>query len=133
MRRVRLKRVLLRTILLGSVLTVGGFALLRWRIQSSVDELCTIAQAVHPHPGDNVMALTEYVTSDSHTFSERNRAIWALGQLRDERALSTLQGPYTGSECDHATGLCQYELDKAIRLCKRQTPNLLWIRSHQVR
>jgi hypothetical protein len=45
---------------------------------------------------------------------ERGMAVWALGELRDRRALPVLKAHYTGGKCDHATDLCQYELGKAI-------------------
>lgn len=46
---------------------------------------------------------------------ERNRAVWALGQMEERRALPALKKHYTGEKCDHQAELCQYELDKAIR------------------
>ena len=60
---------------------------LRWKIQSALDQWCATAQAAHHHPGDAVAALLEYVESDLHTLRERNSAVWALGQVRDSRAL----------------------------------------------
>ena len=63
------------------------------------------------------MALIEYMNSESHPLKERNRAVWALGRLRDPRALPALEGVYTGDLCEHARFLCQYELEKAIKRC----------------
>ena len=102
--------------------------LLRWKIQSSLDQYCAIAQAVHPHPGDAVAALLDYVQSDSHTLRERNLAVWALGQARDSRALSIIERYFSGEKCDHDSNLCQSELNKAIMLCKSESPNLLRIK-----
>jgi hypothetical protein len=68
-------------------------------------------------PGDEVQALMAIVASDRHSLTERNHAVWALGQLRDARALPVLQKYYTGGPCDHARYLCQYELKKAIDGC----------------
>jgi len=49
---------------------------------------------------------------------KRNHAIWALGQLGDKRALPSLEKLYTGEPCDHSKYVCQYELKKAIKLCR---------------
>ncbi len=76
--------------------------------------------AMREFPGDRVEALVALVESD-RSFGERNRAVWALGQLRDRRALPVLKRYYTGAPCDHARYLCQYELKKAIRLLEHQT------------
>ena len=102
--------------------------LLRWKIQSSLDQYCAIAQAAHPHPGDAVAALLDYVQSDSHTLRERNLAVWALGQARDSRALPIIERYFSGEKCDHDSKLCQSELNKAIMLCKSESPNLLRIK-----
>jgi hypothetical protein len=109
------------------ILCIGGLAVLRWQIQSGLDRWCTVAQAAHPHPGDDVVSLLDYVQSDSHTFQDRNYAVWALGQARDSRALPVLEAHFTGEQCHHETNLCQHELEKAIKLCKVETPNLLCI------
>jgi hypothetical protein len=50
-------------------------------------------------------------------FRERNRAVWILGRLADERALPALEKNYTGAACDHEHSLCQSELRKAICRC----------------
>ena len=107
----------------------NGFLLcVRWRIQSSLNESCAAALQIYPDSGDAVAALMLIVQSDSHSFKERNRTVWALGQARDSRALPVLRRYYTGGECDHSRALCQRELDKAIKLCSGDTPNLLMIK-----
>jgi hypothetical protein len=84
--------------------------------------------AMREHPGDRVAALVSYVDSPSHALSQRNRAVWALGQLGDARAMAVLQKYFTGRRCEHARLLCQHELAKAIRLCRGGTnvPAVLW-------
>ena len=111
------------------VFCLCGFIGLRYLIQSSLDDLCATAQAAHPHSGNSVASLIDYVESESHTLSQRNSAVWALGQLRNPKALPALEKAYTGNPSDHKTALCQYELEKAIRLCKGETPNILCIRT----
>jgi len=70
---------------------------------------------------DEVKALIMFVDSDENSLSERNRAVWALGQIGDKRALEVLRKYYTGKPCEHEKYLCQYELKKAINLCEGGT------------
>jgi len=122
-----------KTLVIGAlVLLLGATCVLgycRWSIQSGLDTWCAIAQERHPHPGDDIAALLAYVQSDAHSLRDRNHGVWALGQARDSRALPVLKSYYTASECDHSRCLCQYELEKAIKLCQGQTPNPLHIRT----
>jgi hypothetical protein len=129
MNAVRLRRVVL--VGLAVLLACGACALgyCRWAIQAGLDRSCAMAQSAHPHPGDDVAAMLEYVQTDSHSLRDRNLVVWALGQARDSRALPVLESYYTGAKCDHARYLCQGELAKAIKLCRGQTPNLLFIKT----
>ncbi len=67
---------------------------------------------------DPVLALVAVVQDPTADLTARNKAVWALGQLGDARALSTLEPLVNQEECDHAQSLCQRELGKAIRLCR---------------
>ena len=117
---IKTKKVLKITVV-GFVLlgVFGAIALgvLVLDIRKSVLEKCAAAQKAHPHPGDDVAALIDYMNSQEHSFPERNSAIWVLGRLRSTGALPALQAVYTGGLCDHKSNLCQYELAKAIRRC----------------
>jgi PBS lyase HEAT-like repeat-containing protein len=86
--------------------------------------------AMRDFSGDRIVALVAYVDSASHTLAERNRAVWALGQLGDRRALPVLEKYVTGGKCRHDRELCQHELAKAVRLCRggRNLTALLWRR-----
>jgi len=64
--------------------------------------------------GDRVSGLIGLVDCGGCSLRDRDRAVWALGELRDERALPVLKTHYTGGKCDHTAALCQYELGKAI-------------------
>lgn len=103
-------------ILVVALLMAAGFAAVRWSIHSGVRE--ATEKAVLEYPGDGVLALAAVVDSESHARRDRNRAVWALGQLRDPRALPVLERHRTGGDCDHSRGLCQYELTKAIDLIR---------------
>ena len=86
-----------------------------------IDALKAAEEAQKEFSGDRVEALCALVVSETHSLEERNRAIWALGRIRDPRALPTLEGLYTGRECDHAHEVCQYELAKALANCRGET------------
>ena len=91
----------LRTVVttIGVVLFVGVAGALgycRWSIQTGLNDCCTLAQSEHPHLGDDVAAMMDYVQSESHSLRERNLVVWALGQARDSRALPILESYYTG-------------------------------------
>ncbi|MBZ5581994.1 MAG: hypothetical protein LAQ30_07270 [Acidobacteriia bacterium] len=64
--------------------------------------------------GDRITGLTRLVNCDGCDLHERDMAVWALGELRDRRALPVLDAHFTGATCDHNRYLCQYELRKAI-------------------
>ena len=78
--------------------------------------------------GDRVEALVQFVESEHHTLRERNRAVWALGRMRDRRGLPVLEKHYSGGDCDHARFLCQRELRKAIDLCNGTASGPAWLR-----
>ena len=67
-------------------------------------------------PGDRTEALMQVVDCATCRLEDRNHAVWALGQMVEERAISVLRRNYDGRPCQHATRLCQYELRKAIRM-----------------
>ncbi|MFA6602581.1 MAG: hypothetical protein WCT01_02135 [Candidatus Shapirobacteria bacterium] len=70
--------------------------------------------------GDCVVGLISKVEDSSLSFGERNRAIWALGQLADKRALPTLNKYFKGVPLRRELPereLSQYELEKAIKWC----------------
>ncbi|HSK09668.1 MAG TPA: hypothetical protein VK911_08830 [Vicinamibacterales bacterium] len=103
-------------LLAGAAALVVAFVGLSWWVQAGALERAALA--MREHPGDEVEALIAYVESDTHSLLERNRAVWALGQLRDRRALPVLEKHYTGEPCDHGRFLCQHELQKAIKLSR---------------
>jgi hypothetical protein len=81
--------------------------------------------------GDRIGALMALVESDQHGIRDRNRAIWALGQLGDPRALPVLEKHYTGGDTEEPGTLSQYEVKKAIALCNGATniSALVWRRA----
>ncbi len=115
----RVVKILVGVLVAGAVLGGAALGAIRWHIHQSVQECCGVAQQAHLHPGDDVAALDEFINDESHSLRDRNMAVWALGQMRDSQALSVLESVYTGDLCTHDKSLCQYELEKSIKLCGR--------------
>jgi len=112
-------RVISRAAVTALVLIAALLLGTTWLIESGVH--AASEAALLERPGDRVPALMEYVESPAHSLRERNRAVWALGQLGDARALPALEKHLTGRECEHGRTLCQHELRKALRLCRGAT------------
>jgi hypothetical protein len=75
--------------------------------------------AKREYGGDCVESLISQLEDESRGFRARNDAIWALGQLGDDRALPILQNYYTGKMPDKEPldeMISQYELGKAVNL-----------------
>ncbi|HEX6975279.1 MAG TPA: hypothetical protein VF147_12830 [Vicinamibacterales bacterium] len=102
-----------------AVIALLGVFVIGLMIGSGVRDASTAAVA--EFGGDRVQALIAVVDSPTHSLAQRNRAVWALGQLGDARALPALERHRTGAPCDHAHQICQYEIDKAIRACRGST------------
>jgi hypothetical protein len=105
------------------IVVAAGYLAVCWSIGAGVRAISD--QALRAHPGEQSAALAAFVESEHESFRDRNRAIWALGQLGDRGALPVLEKYYTGSppggKEDQSHELSQYELMKAIALCKGAT------------
>ena len=75
----------------------------------------TSRRAMEQFDGDRIDSLIALADCQECTLKDRNHAVWALGQLRDKRALPVLYKYRTGQPCDHLYQICQYEIGKAIR------------------
>jgi HEAT repeat protein len=114
MKTSTIRKVALWTVGLALCVAIAAFVFISTRIGADVRSASQLAMA--EYGGDRVEALMRYAEDSGHSLRERNRAIWALGQLGDRRALPVLRSHYSGGPCDHAAALCQRELDKAIEL-----------------
>jgi len=119
------KKVLVYGIVSCFILILIVFVMTCWSIRSSVKSIS--AEATQEHAGDRIEALMAYANSENHSLRERNRAVWALGQIGDERALPVLERFNTGQPCNHDTSLCQRELGKAVKLCKGGLNLTAWL------
>ena len=105
------RKVVWTTVALG---VVAGIALSGLVAYVARDVQAAGEEAQEEYGGDMVEALVAQLVSESEALKARNHAIWALGHLSDARALPQLESLFTGEECDHATQVCQYELEKAL-------------------
>jgi len=125
-----MKRILLiigislALLLLGSVLAVHTW------IGHVVKEKITIAQQQYPGTAED--ALLAFLLDENNSAEDRTHtAIWALGQIRSEKALPVLHEFYKndpkGKTCfgRHDSVLCQYEIHKAIVSIEKK-----WLFSH---
>jgi hypothetical protein len=109
-----------------------GILVLSLSIELNVKRCCEMA--IRAYPGDKANALMMFVRSDefgydAHRYRANNHAVWALGQLGDQRALPFLRNLLTGQPCDHETNLCQGEIREAIQKLERRgfnLPKFLW-------
>jgi len=100
----------------GAGILLLGYGVMCLAIGAGVDN--AMKKALEKFPGNGTEALITVARSADFPLKARNRAIWALGQLGDVRALAPLESLWTGKPCDHAVAVCQYELRKAIRQCR---------------
>lgn len=112
-------------LVLGLAALVAALAL-RASITGSLDEIVGLARGAAPGAADDVAAVMAWVADEARPVADRNRGVWALGQLRDARALPLLRG-LAVPECRHGEDICQHELRKAIDLCAGRGPDLLRI------
>ena len=114
-----MKKTIIYIFIIGIILVAGMFFVSSLLIGNSVKDTCQISQS--KYEGDCVGSLIVFVDDENNSFRERNRAIWALGQIGDERGLIVLEKNYTGVEKDREPldeDLSQYELEKAIKWIK---------------
>ena len=99
--------------------------LVRGKMQRDLWEITSLAGMAYQQSDEPIEALLVWVQSPYHPLEDRNRGVWALGQLRDPRALPVLREYFHGGQCDHEHELCQRELKKAIDLCQGKAPDLM--------
>lgn len=101
----------------------GIYTGLRIWIKSDVDQVCD--SAMNQYEGDKIEALISVLKSNTQSLMAKNDAIWALGHLKDKRALPVLKEIQTGTDCDHSRFVCQRELNKAIGYMEGRKINVM--------
>ena len=71
-------------------------------------------QAVMEYQEGKTESLLRMIFDESTSIEEKNTAIWALGTLKDEEALSGLQKLDSMMVENEVLGISEYELNKAI-------------------
>jgi hypothetical protein len=111
----------LRSALIGSCAAGAGLLFLAFGamcvvIGGVVDS--ALERAHENYSGDDTDALIAMMNAGDIPLKDRNRAVWALGQLGDRRAAAAIEKLLTGGPCDHTAAVCQRELKKALRQCR---------------
>ncbi|MDD4352213.1 MAG: hypothetical protein PHU71_04520 [Candidatus Gracilibacteria bacterium] len=123
-----LKSITIYSLTIGLIIFFLFFLITSTTIGSSVKTHCKSTEAKYGN--DCVTALMLQVQDEEASFSDRNHAIWALGQLGDERALDLLKNLYTGEIPPREKWegvLSQYELKKAIKLLDGGVNLAAWV------
>ena len=113
----KIKQVLVLGSVIGLSILVLFFVVTCTWIGYDVKNQCL--QAKKDYGNTCVESLTKLVQDQNRSFSSRNSAIWALGQIGDSAALPVLQNLYTGNIPNREPldgTISQYELQKAIKL-----------------
>lgn len=106
------RTVVLAGTIMGALLICFILVMRIWIGQGIKERISTAKQQ---YSGIAEEALISYLEDTTHSPRERTDvAVWTLGQIRSQKALPILKKLYTGQPCDHNTGLCQYEIHKAI-------------------
>lgn len=99
----------------GAVLALAALGLAAVQLLIRHEVGATGDRAMRQYPGDRIHALMQVVDCADCGLRSRNRAVWALGEMRDRVALPVLRRHHTREQCNHTLDLCQYELGKAIK------------------
>ena len=113
-------------IILGLLFTIFIIIILivTYYVESQVQETCQMAMLIYP--GDKIQALINVAKNQNACTKDRSRALWALGQLGDKKALPYLIENFSGIE---ETDICIYEAQFAIEKIQNESfnlPGFLW-------
>lgn len=116
-KKTTLRKIILSVILIGLAAFIILFAISLLMIYSDVESICEIAS--NKFESDNIEALISLIESDEFSYKQKNKAIWALGQIGDKRALPLLRKLDTDEiqkkPYDSNKNIVQYSVEKAIR------------------
>jgi len=117
-----MRRIILWIIVASLVIFIGSACYTFNVIYRQVYRITSAAKS--EFSGDAIQALSSLIESHNHGFEEKNTAIWALGQLADPKALPFLEklNAEAGAHAvpfDRSGGLSKYEIEKAIKWCRK--------------
>ena len=116
-----LRKIFISFITMCLVVILSAYGALSWQRYVTIRDVTTKAQI--RFSGDRIELLIAYLNSDLTSLEEKNKTIWVLGELREEKAIPAIQVFSYLGECDHNFFVCQKELQKAVRKIKRDLPN----------
>ena len=105
---------------LGLMVLVAALVLLRVERQRAIEEVSAeareryAADAARTGRPDELTVLIALAADEGASLRDRNRAVWALGELRDELAIPALERLHVQEGCDHDRLVCQREVRKAL-------------------
>ena len=124
-----MKRILDCAVLLGFITLFIFYGITCWVIFSEVKSICEMAQP--QFDGDKVDATIALLQSEKISFVQKNKAVYALGQIGDKKALPALHSQVTGIPCEKPCPkhkyVCQYNLQTAIRGCSGKFSLTRWM------
>lgn len=129
---ISIMRVKIYLLVVLVMVNIGWVITSTW-VGYRVRSVCIAATQIYS--GGCVEALTKVVDEEKHDGQFRNRSVWALGQLGDQRALSVLQKHYQISSItaqnSNSSSLNRHDLQASINLIK-QSHNItaLWWRTN---
>ncbi|UCH83053.1 MAG: hypothetical protein JSW50_11345 [Candidatus Latescibacterota bacterium] len=112
---------LVKSLIMVAVLVVVGYVFLSVERAGAIKAVCVNAQA--DFDGCQIDALISYLNADTTSLAEKNRTIWVLGELRDDRAIPALLALSGSETCDHGQYVCQYEIHKALKKIRGEALN----------
>lgn len=114
-----MKRAFIWIAIIGFVVISGSIIHTGLKIYNQVEMITTKAKT--EFGGDSIESLIELINSDSHSFEEKNTAIWALGQYADPKALPFLEKLFSesgdGDIYNRTNALSKKEIERAIKWC----------------
>ena len=119
--KIIMKKIFIWIALIGFIIFIGLAGFTFSKIYHSVERITDIAK--NEFEGNAIESLIELVNSKNHSIREKNTAIWALGQIADEKALPFLEKINSetnqNSPCNLSNTICKGEIEKAIKWCKK--------------
>lgn len=91
-----------------------GYGYFRWARWNSLQASIAQGRVLAGPSASETEALVRLLESPDAPLGERNRALWALGEMGDDSVLPILREMDRYEECEHATRICVRELRKAI-------------------
>ena len=114
----KLKKIILYILVITLFFIIMSIIFSFHAIYTGVKKICVEARREFGQDCTNSLVL--FIKSDDHTLKEKRHAVWALGQLAEERSIPFLkqfQETYQCSDDPKKSKMC-YEIFKALKWCE---------------